>query len=301
MGGRYDFLYTVYIAFPSCEPKAHNILPFLQLSGGAGAVFGVNETFEAVVYVYNATTGEEITHCGADFAIFCNDVTVVDGKAFATDSLVNTILEIDVAAAVNEGECATREIPIPADIFLEPEGFKANGIIPYANGLLIVSIGQGGLFYLDLITEETTRILSDGSIVCGDGLAIGSTEDGSGDILYVSENCFNRQSGWLLQSSPTISAEPLGYLLSEDYDDPATSDIVGDMIWAVNARFTSAPFNPIEAELDLYDETFSVIGLNRFGFQDAELSPPIEEVEEDDGEEITGDLPPVEEDSEDPV
>ena len=87
-----------------------------------------------------------------------------------------------------------------------------------------------------------------------------------------------------------MSAETLGYLLSEDYDDPATNDIMGDMIWVVKARFNSAPMNPIETALDLYDET-------RFEIQDAELSPPAEEVEVDGEEEKTGDLPPVEEDS----
>ena len=113
------------------------MLPLHLLLGGAGQVLGLGETFEPVVYVYDAATGEEVAKCGAPSgAGFANDVVVVDGKAYSTDSLVNTILEIDVDAALN-GECDVRELALPVDAFFEAEGFRANGIVAYGDGLII--------------------------------------------------------------------------------------------------------------------------------------------------------------------
>lgn len=101
-------------------------LYFSRSVGGGGPVYGLNSTFEPVVYVYNATTGEEVTKCTSPFgeAGFVNDVTVVDGMVYATDSLVNTILAVDVEAALMNGTCQLEEIWTPPEV---SEGFKAKG------------------------------------------------------------------------------------------------------------------------------------------------------------------------------
>ena len=98
---------------------------FFSTAGGA-PIPGLNFTSEAVVYVYNATTGDAIVTCAPQVAGWINDITVKNGKAYATDSFVNYVTELDVATALM-GECVVSQIETPADVFLTPEGFKANG------------------------------------------------------------------------------------------------------------------------------------------------------------------------------
>lgn len=82
---------------------------------------------EASIYVYNISTGEEIVQCFPQGpTVFMNDVTIVDGKAYATDSLFNSIMVLDVAAALT-GECVVDAIELP-DSFASVNGsFGANG------------------------------------------------------------------------------------------------------------------------------------------------------------------------------
>ena len=87
---------------------------------------GGEVALEPTVYVFNATTGDEITKCSLEGSVFMNDVTVHNGKAYATDSLVNRITEIDVDSATT-GECVMASIEIPAEIFAAGNGTKANG------------------------------------------------------------------------------------------------------------------------------------------------------------------------------
>ena len=155
------------------------------------------------------------------------------------------------------------------------------GIIGYADGLILTATNSGALYYLDLRTQNTTEILPPGSADFADGLAIGSDEDG-GTILYIAENRANRISGWSLEAWRTeepgasIEIAPLGYIMSDYYDDPATCDVTGNSIYAVNARFAAVAFpNPGEGDLATFNETFDIVGTDRLNFvlRNDEMSP----------------------------
>jgi hypothetical protein len=143
-------------------------------------------------------------------------------------------------------------------------GFGA-GIIPYSNGLLICSSASGGLYYLDLTDNSVSEVLAPGSVVFADGLTIDS--DG---ILYVAENAANRVSVWQMSTTDgggSVSASSLGYILSPTYDDPATCDLAGDVIYCVNARFNTVPFpSEGEGDPDTFAERFQMVGVDRFDF-----------------------------------
>lgn len=122
-----------YFVLPETQKAAdvNNLILCLHGSGGGGSILGEKNstTLEAALNVYNATTGQEIRKCypeGGGF--FMNDVAVKDGKAYATDSFSNSIMVLDVAAAV-DGVCDISAIELPSHLFLNSkEGFQASGM-----------------------------------------------------------------------------------------------------------------------------------------------------------------------------
>jgi hypothetical protein len=105
-------------------------------AAGGGPGVGVTA---AALHVFDLASGDLIVSCApADdhVASFLNDVTVLDGIAYLTDSEVNRIMTVDVAEAL-QGNCVVSSIETP-DYFiaLEPGhvDFRANGTWP--SGLL---------------------------------------------------------------------------------------------------------------------------------------------------------------------
>ena len=103
----------------------------LMCSGGFPDV--PNQVEPEALYFFDPITGEKLAACSPEHeAGLLNDVTVLDGKAYMTDTSNNYITVVDVAAAVNEGACNVSSIELPPDTFLdtsEPPDFspKANG------------------------------------------------------------------------------------------------------------------------------------------------------------------------------
>lgn len=95
--------------------------------GGGGPLF---PPLEAKLHVFDATTGELRASCAPEgLGVFINDVTVIDGTAYVTDSFVNSIMTVDVEAALN-GTCTTSSIALPEDPFLssvEEQVVEGNG------------------------------------------------------------------------------------------------------------------------------------------------------------------------------
>ena len=94
--------------------------------GGGGPIFPLLET---KLHVFDGATGELRASCAPDGpAVFVNDVTAIDGTAYVTDSLVNSIMTVDVEAALN-GTCVTSSIALPEDPFLSVpvEDFAVQG------------------------------------------------------------------------------------------------------------------------------------------------------------------------------
>ena len=95
------------------------------LACSGGAFVGPNNT--AAINVFDAVSGELIVECLPEGnGTFLNDVTVINGTAYATDSFQNSIMVMDVEKA-KAGECDVSAIETPADIFLSETQWSANG------------------------------------------------------------------------------------------------------------------------------------------------------------------------------
>jgi len=85
-----------------------------------GDPFIANQTQPLGLYFFDAITGDQLALCSPEGDVgFPNDVTVIDGKAYVTDSTVNSLMVVDVAAAVDNGECNVSSIELPVDIFTD--------------------------------------------------------------------------------------------------------------------------------------------------------------------------------------
>ena len=115
-------------------------------------------------------------------------------------------------------------------------GFNANGIDATANGktLVIVQSNAGKLFTVTPggVTQEIT--LGGGSVANGDGILL------EGRTLYVVQNQMN-QIAKIRLSHGLTSGQIVGTITNPDFDIPTTVDSFGKSLYAVNARFTTAP------------------------------------------------------------
>jgi len=238
-------------------------------AAGGGTAFGL----EPMLHVFSGATGDLIASCSPEVpGGVINDVTVSGTTAYATDSFRNSLMVLDADAALS-GDCAVSSIPLPAELFQSVGGeFLANGIIPFANGLLIIqSAGVnetegGALYYLDLTANnELTEVLPAGTLLGADGLAIADGET----TLYITQNVLNLVSAWAMDViEGQVTATLLGRIVSPLFDSPATTDVSGEYIFSVNARFSSLAFpDPGEGDPETFAETFDVVGRNRRDFE----------------------------------
>jgi len=232
-------------------------------AAGGGATFGT----PAKMYAFDALTGDVVADCSPSYdnpsALF-NDVAVVDGTAYFTDSFTTTITKMDVAAAKN-GDCALSYIALPNDLC--GESFCLNGILPYdsmgLNGLLLAHTEEESLYFLDPSDESLTQVIEPGSTGGGDGLVF--DDDGH---LYIGEFNGSKISVWSLSApddssgGKLIQAELVRTLTSASFDNTANVAISGDNVYTVCVR-ASIPFG--DDAFETYQEAFNVIGLNRNG------------------------------------
>jgi sugar lactone lactonase YvrE len=224
-----------------------------------GAIFvaggGPGAGLPGLLYVYDSETGEDIAACAPTGNVgVLNDVIVYEGKAYVTDSAVNSIMVVDADAAL-KGECIVSSIELSEELFLSTTGeFLANGIVDYEGGLLVAR-SLGGLFYVDLDDESVVEVLGTTN---GDGLVV------DGDTLYINEST-GIISVWRLSlEGSLVNAEFERSIMSDLFDFASTSIVYGDYIVSVNARFgTAAAFTPEEGSPD-YPETFNVVSVYRF-------------------------------------
>lgn len=93
---------------------------------GSGPAFGANVT---IVYVYDANSGEEVAACTSSDSPgqLWNDITILEGTGYITDSRLNLLYTLDVDAAKN-GECVVGTIDLPSEFFLSETNVNfANG------------------------------------------------------------------------------------------------------------------------------------------------------------------------------
>ena len=186
------------------------------------------------VRAYDAASGELLatyTLAGG----FFNDIAATEDAVYVTDSFVPQLLAIPLGAdgALPDVEAVT-PIPLSGDL-VYGEGFNVNGIVAAPAGLIVVHSGNGELYRVDPATGEAALVdIGDVSLIGGDGMEL------DGDILYVLRNSSNLVVALELDEE-VASASLVAELTADGFDVPTTLALLGDDLWAVNARFGNDP------------------------------------------------------------
>jgi sugar lactone lactonase YvrE len=189
-------------------------------------------------FVYDARTGalvRELQLATGGGATFVNDVVVTKRAAYFTDS--NRAVLYRVVLTKNGIPAASAEpVPLTGDFQLV-SGFNVNGIDATPNGktLIVVQSATGKLFNVVPGTGVTKEItLGGASVPNGDGLLL------HGRTLYVVQNQLNRIA--VVTLAKDFTSGTIGRTITDsDFDVPTTIDRHGKSLYAVNARFGTAP------------------------------------------------------------
>ena len=188
-------------------------------------------------FVYSARTGATLSELqlatGAG-ATFINDVVVTPKAAYFTDS--NRPVIYKVAKSSSGAPGAVTPIPLTGD-YQHVAGFNVNGIDATRNGktLVVVQSATGKLFTVDPKTGATKLIdLGGATLPNGDGILL------HGRTLYVVQNRLNKIAVVALNRGLTQGAVTRE-ITDSDFDVPTTIDRFGKWLYAVNARFGTAP------------------------------------------------------------
>ena len=187
--------------------------------------------------VYDTNTGDLVALLPFGGG-FTNDVLVTREAAYFTDSFVPVIYKVPLTPQ-GEPSGPVELLPLTGDWVNIPTtdpmfpAINANGIVAAANGetLIVVNYILGDIYTVDPETGFATRIdLGGESVPFGDGLVL------RGKTLYVVQNFANEIAVFTL--SPDFSTATLEQRLTDtDLDIPATADLFGPWLYAVNARF----------------------------------------------------------------
>lgn len=178
--------------------------PGEKLRGALGLDFYANRIFVAggglnvapAVHVFDAITGKTVVSCKVKKNGFVNDVKVVNGVAYFTDSfegVVYTMYLKDIPT------CKVGTITLPRPAFKPEVGvFRANGIVEYKGGLIVSNSKLGTVFFIDLKKgARPQKLVPDGTLKGCDGLEIEKKKKKS--ILYVAQNRLGLVSAWSLE------------------------------------------------------------------------------------------------------
>jgi outer membrane protein assembly factor BamB len=181
------------------------------------------------IYVYDASTGEDVASFALPDAGFVNDVVLTRRAAYFTDSQVQQLYRVGIG---RDGELSPPErIPLSGEL-VYTMGFNANGIEAVHGGrtLIVVKGNTGQLYRVDARTGVAHEIELDQPVTNGDGLLL------DGDTLYVVQNFLNRVAVVELEDG-LRRGELEGFLGDPRLDVPTTIAPFDDFIYAVNARF----------------------------------------------------------------
>jgi sugar lactone lactonase YvrE len=189
-------------------------------------------------FVYDARSGallRELQLATGGGATFVNDLVVTKRAAYFTDS--NRPVLYRVALAANAAPATSAQtIPLTGDFKLVG-GFNLNGIdaTPDGKTLVVVQSATGKLFTVAAGTGATKEIgLGGASVPNGDGLLL------HGRTLYVVQNQLNRIA--VVSLAKGFGSGTITRTISDpDLDVPTTIDRFGNRLYAVNARFGTAP------------------------------------------------------------
>ena len=186
-------------------------------------------------YVYDGTTGEDVqVYQFSTDPSFINDVVLTKDAAYFTNSQQAELYRVDISDCELTGDFEV--IPLSGD-WMQVAGFNANGIVASQNGkyLIVVNSTTGTLYRVDPDTGVATAIdLDGGAVPNGDGLLL------RGKTLYVVQNQLN-QIAVVRLDSDWLSGEIVDVITDPDFDIPTTVGIFGNVLYAVNGRFTTPP------------------------------------------------------------
>jgi hypothetical protein len=172
---------------------------------------------------------------------FINDVVVTRRGAFFTDSNNKQLYRVSIGKDGSLG-AAAETIPLTGDFVMAP-GNNANGIDATRDGkwLVIVQTNLGKLFHVEPRTGVTREIdLGGANVVNGDGILL------EGRTLYVVQNRSNQIA--FVKLSHRLKRGTIKRVITDPlFDVPTTIDDVGDLLYAVNARFGTTGTTPPSA------------------------------------------------------
>jgi sugar lactone lactonase YvrE len=189
----------------------------LFVSGGvAGDARVIDTRNGAVLESHQLATG----------TTFINDVALVGGSAWFTDSNNPVLYRLTCGAVTN--------VPITGD-FVFGEGLNSNGIAPTPDGrgLLVVQSNTGKLFRVGF-DGVSRQVALDYTLTNGDGLLL------SGRTLYVVQNQLNTVAVLKLDRAGT-SATLATTVTDPRFDVPTTLASFQDRLYLPNARFSTTP------------------------------------------------------------
>lgn len=188
-------------------------------------------------YVYDARTGvSRATFALSTGGSFVNDVVVTKRAAWFTDSFKPVLYRVPLGPNGQPGaQSGVTTVSLSGD-YRHQSGFNVNGIDATANGktLVIVQSSTGSLFTVTPagVTQEIT--LRGGSVPNGDGLLL------DGKTLYVVQNQL-RQIAKIALRPGLRTGTVVRRITHPEFDVPTTIDDHGKRLYAVNARFGTAP------------------------------------------------------------
>ena len=193
--------------------------------------------------VYDRRTGDEVAVVDLGGG-FVNDVTVLRGTAYVTDSTSTTLFAVPLRG---RDAFTPREVTLSGDFALA-EGFNANGVVG-SRGTLVVAQstdpdGAGSALYaVDPATGVADRIeLRGGDVENADGLVL------RGRTLYVVQN--RSSSIAVVQLDGDLrGGEVTGLLTDDDLAVPTTADLALGALYTVNARFGTPPSDDVTYEI----------------------------------------------------
>lgn len=202
----------------------------LLFAGGGGTVFSV----PAALYVYDIPTGRTVANCRVPDG-FINDVVADKNYAYYTDSSSPIVHRLRLR---NVSACHIDQIPLPEPAFSsEPGMFKANGIVKFAGGLIVVNSVTDTIYFIDLKNSNRAHaIRPEGSLPGADGLQIVRGKKHS--KLYIAQNELNLVSvGTLFISKRIVSLKRLKKIRSKSFQFPTTVAVSGRTLVVANSRF----------------------------------------------------------------
>ena len=200
----------------------------LWVAGGGPGFFGASD-----VRVYDGSSGTLLATIIPPGSVgFLNDVAVTHDAVYVTDSFNPQLVKIPLPADGSLPSVAT--LLAVSGEFVQTPGPNLNGIVAKSGVLLVAQSSTGKLFRVDPDTGIAEEVdLGGGQLSSPDGLEL------RGHTLYVVGN--NNRITVVRLGPQLASGVVLGEITDPGLDVPTTATVAAGRLWAVNARFGTAP------------------------------------------------------------